>query len=84
MKTLIGVNTGEETAAPETNAVENPPPGRLARASGPMRARRVKSRRTSLPETRQGRPTWQAALLVFLVLAPPVWLLLTLAEWLFR
>ena len=39
---------------------------------------------TSLPETQQGRPTWRAALLVFLCLAPPVWLALTLAEALWR
>lgn len=36
----------------------------------------------SLPRTQQGRPTWQAALLVFLSLATPAWVVLTLADWL--
>lgn len=49
-----------------------------------MRAmrKRASAPATSLPATQQGRPTWRAALLVFLGLAPPIWLLLTLAEWL--
>ncbi len=31
-------------------------------------------------ETQKSRPTWQAALLVFLVLAGPVWVILTLID----